>query len=91
MTAPYKTQAEIRGRVLLGPGPSMTHPRVVRALATPTVGHLDPQLLVLYVEEQQLLRETFQTRNDWTFSLSGTGTSGMEAALVNLIEPGDPI
>ena len=91
MTGPHKTEEDIRARVLLGPGPSMTHPRVMRALTTPTVGHLDPQLLALYVEEQQLLRETFQTRNAWTFSLSGTGTSGMEAALANLIEPGDAV
>src|SRR5512139_3199179 len=91
MTAPYKTEPDIKARILLGPGPSMTHPRVVRALGTPTVGHLDPQLLSLYVEEQQLLRETFQTRNSWTFALSGTGTSGMESALVNLIEPGDKV
>lgn len=76
-------------RVLLGPGPSMTHPRVMRALSAPTVGHLDPELLALYAEEQDLLRTVFQTKNEWTFSLSGTGTSGMEAALVNLIEPGD--
>src|ERR1041385_3416595 len=76
-------------RVLLGPGPSMTHPRVIRALSAPTVGHLDPELLALYAEEQDLLRTVFETRNEWTFALSGTGTSGMEAALVNLVEPGD--
>jgi len=78
-------------RILLGPGPSMTHPRVTRALSAPTVGHLDPQLLALYAEEQDLLRQVFQTKNEWTFALSGTGTSGMEAALVNLIEPGDDV
>src|SRR5919198_4174572 len=78
-------------RVLLGPGPSMTHPRVIRALSAPTVGHLDPELLALYVEEQDLLRTVFQTQNEWTFALSGTGTSGMEAALVNLVEPGDDV
>jgi len=78
-------------RVLLGPGPSMTHPRVMRALSAPTVGHLDPELLSLYVEEQELLRTLFQTKNEWTFALSGTGTSGMEAALVNLVEPGDEV
>jgi len=78
-------------RVLLGPGPSMTHPRVIRALSAPTVGHLDPELLALYAEEQDLLRQVFQTKNEWTFALSGTGTSGMEAALVNLIEPGDEV
>jgi len=69
----------------------MTHPRVLRALSAPTVGHLDPELLALYAEEQDLLRAVFQTKNEWTFALSGTGTSGMEAALVNLVEPGDEV
>jgi alanine-glyoxylate transaminase/serine-glyoxylate transaminase/serine-pyruvate transaminase len=69
----------------------MAHPRVMRALSAPTVGHLDPQLLALYAEEQDLLRTVFQTKNEWTFALSGTGTSGMEAALVNLVEPGDEV
>ena len=78
-------------RILLGPGPSMPHPRVIRALSAPTIGYLDPEMLALYSEEQELLRQIFQTKNEWTFSLSGTGTSGMEAALVNLIEPGDEV
>ncbi len=78
-------------RILLGPGPSMTSPRVMRAMQTPTVGHLDSQLLKIYAEEQELLRRVFQTKNEWTFALSGTGTSGMEAALANLIEPGDAV
>ena len=78
-------------RILLGPGPSMTDPRVLRAMAFPPIGHLDPYLLKLYEEEQELLRIIFQTKNDWTFVLSGTGTAGMEAALANLLEPGDAI
>ena len=78
-------------RILLGPGPGMAAPRVVRAMATPPVGHLDPDLLKIYTEEQELLRYVFQTKNEWTFALSGTGTSGMEAALTNLIEPGDNV
>jgi len=78
-------------RILLGPGPGMAAPRVVRAMATPPVGHLDPDLLKIYAEEQELLRYVFQTQNEWTFALSGTGTSGMEAALTNLIEPGDDV
>jgi len=85
------TKFDPSARILLGPGPSMTHPRIIRALSAPTVGHLDPELLALYAEEQELLRQVFQTKNEWTFALSGTGTSGMEAALVNLIEPGDEI
>src|SRR3990172_8685640 len=60
-------------------------------MSYPTVGHLDPQLLSLYGEEQELLRSLFGTRNEWTFALSGTGTSGMESALANLLEPGDPV
>jgi alanine-glyoxylate transaminase/serine-glyoxylate transaminase/serine-pyruvate transaminase len=78
-------------RILLGPGPSMTHPRVLKALAAPAIGHLDPELLRLYSEEQDLLRRVFQTQNEWTFALSGTGTSGMEAAIANLIEQGDSV
>jgi alanine-glyoxylate transaminase/serine-glyoxylate transaminase/serine-pyruvate transaminase len=78
-------------RILLGPGPGMAAPRVIRAMATPPVGHLDPDLLQIYAEEQDLLRYVFQTENEWTFALSGTGTSGMEAALGNLIEPGDAV
>ncbi len=78
-------------RLLLGPGPSMVHPRVLRAMVAPPLGHLDPHLLRLYQEEQALLRYVFQTQNEWTFALSGTGTSGMEAALANLIEPGDAV
>jgi len=89
MTA--RSELDITARILLGPGPSMTHPRVARAMSAPTVGHLDPQLLSLYIEEQRLLREAFQTSSEWTFALSGTGTSGMEAALVNLIEPGEAV
>lgn len=76
-------------RVLLGPGPGMPHPRVLRAMTAPTLGHLDPELLRIFSEEQDLLRYVFQTRNEWTFALSGTGTSGMEAAVANLVEPGD--
>lgn len=91
MNAPRFPELNPTARILLGPGPSMTHPRVSRALIAPTIGHLDPQLLNLYAEEQKLLRYVFQTKNEWTFALSGTGTSGMEAALANLIEPGDAV
>lgn len=89
MTAPSFADLNPPSRILLGPGPGMTHPRVLRALSAPTIGHLDPALLKIYGEEQELLRYLFQTKNEWTFALSGTGTSGMEAALTNLIEPGD--
>ncbi len=91
MSLPTFPDLNPSSRILLGPGPGMTHPRVMRALTAPTLGHLDPELLKIYEEEQALLRHVFQTRNEWTFALSGTGTSGMEAALTNLIEPGDAV
>lgn len=78
-------------RVLLGPGPSIVSPRVLRAMATPLLGHLDPEYLVLMDELQQLLRQVFQTENELTLAISGTGTAGMEAALCNFIEPGDRV
>jgi alanine-glyoxylate transaminase / serine-glyoxylate transaminase / serine-pyruvate transaminase len=78
-------------RILLGPGPSMVHPRVYHALAMPTLGHLDPEFLAIMNEVQELLRHVFQTRNRLTIPISGTGSAGMEAALCNLIEPGDPV
>jgi alanine-glyoxylate transaminase/serine-glyoxylate transaminase/serine-pyruvate transaminase len=79
------------GRILLGPGPSMVHPRVYEALGKRLDGHLDPEFLQIMNETQEMLREVFATRNRLTLSISGTGSAGMEAALVNLIEPGDEV
>lgn len=76
-------------RVLLGPGPSDVSARVLSALAAPTVGHLDPEYLVIMDETRQLLRQVFQTNNEMTLAISGTGSAGMEACVCNLIEPGD--
>ncbi|MFZ1504363.1 MAG: alanine--glyoxylate aminotransferase family protein [Nitrospira sp.] len=76
-------------RLLMGPGPSMVHPRVLQALAQPLLGHLDPVFLGLMNEIQALLRATFHTHNEFTIALSGTGSAGMEAVIANLIEPGD--
>lgn len=76
-------------RLLLGPGPSMVHPRVLRVMATPLVGHLDPDFLIILAEVRDLLRFLFQTQNELTLAIPGTGTAGMEAALSNLITPGD--
>ncbi|HJW90840.1 MAG TPA: alanine--glyoxylate aminotransferase family protein [Anaerolineales bacterium] len=78
-------------RTLLGPGPSMVSPRVLRSLATPLVGHLDPEFLKLMEEVQHMLRFVFQTQNELTVPISGTGSAGMEAALCNFIEPGDRV
>lgn len=88
MTAP--TQAlEPPSRVLLGPGPSNVHPRVLRAMSTPLIGHLDPAFLRIMDETKRLLQFVFQTRNALTIPISGTGSAGMETCLVNLLEPGD--
>lgn len=76
-------------RLLMGPGPSMVHPRVLHALSLPLLGHLDPVFLGLMNEIQTLLRATFRTQNEFTIALSGTGSAGMEAVIANLIEPGD--
>lgn len=86
----YKDLA-ISPRILLGPGPSMVAPRVLNALSYPLVGHLDPQFLALMKEVQQLLRYVYQTENELTVPISGTGSAGMEAALCNFIEPGDNV
>ncbi|MGQ0635186.1 MAG: pyridoxal-phosphate-dependent aminotransferase family protein [Planctomycetaceae bacterium] len=76
-------------RILMGPGPSDVHPRVLAALGAPTVGHLDPYFLEVMSETQAMLRSVFRTANELTLAVSGTGSAGMEACVVNLIEPGD--
>ena len=78
-------------RTLLGPGPSTADPAVLRAMAAPLVGHLDPSFLILMDRTQSLLRQVFQTANLFTLAVPGTGSAGMEAALGNLIEPGDAV
>lgn len=88
MTKNYK-QLNPSTRVLLGPGPSNVHPRVLKAMSTPLVGHLDPDFLEVMNETMELLRYVFQTRNELTIPMSGTGSAGMETLFVNLLEPGD--
>jgi len=78
-------------RLLLGPGPSMVHPRVLRALSTPLLGHLDPVFLSIMDDIQALLRVVFQTKNHFTIAIAGTGSAGMEASIVNIVEPGDAV
>jgi alanine-glyoxylate transaminase/serine-glyoxylate transaminase/serine-pyruvate transaminase len=69
----------------------MVHPRVLRAMSTPLLGHLDPKFLEIMNEVQGQLRAVFRTQNAFTIAVSGTGSAGMEAALVNVIEPGDTV
>lgn len=78
-------------RLLLGPGPSAVHPRVLRTMSTALVGYMDPEWLSLMDEEQDLLRSVFRTKNELTFPISGTGSAGMEAAFCNFTEPGDTV
>jgi alanine-glyoxylate transaminase/serine-glyoxylate transaminase/serine-pyruvate transaminase len=86
---PIPGQLNPSPRILLGPGPSDVHPRVLNAMATPLLGHLDPQFLEIMNETQEMLRGVFTTKNQLTFPVSGTGSAGMETCVVNLIEPGD--
>lgn len=78
-------------RLLLGPGPSTVHPRVLRAMAHPLVGHLDPQFIALMNEVQEMLRAVYQTENQLTVPVSGTGSAAMEASLCNFVEAGDSV
>lgn len=81
LTPPY--------RLLMGAGPSNVHPRVLQAMTTSLLGHLDPNFLAVMDDVRSMLRYTFQTENPVTLPISGTGTAGMEASMVNIIEPGD--
>ena len=76
-------------RVLMGPGPSDVPERVLKALSRPTIGHLDPEFLEVLDQTQSMLREVFGTKNELTLPISATGSAGMEACFVNLLEPGD--
>ncbi|MDE3087685.1 MAG: alanine--glyoxylate aminotransferase family protein [Acidobacteriota bacterium] len=76
-------------RLLMGPGPSNPYPEVSAALARPMLGHLDPEFLALLDETCERLRRVFATGNRLTLPVSGTGSAGMEAALVNVVHPGD--
>jgi alanine-glyoxylate transaminase/serine-glyoxylate transaminase/serine-pyruvate transaminase len=78
-------------RLLLGPGPSNVHPRVLQAMAQPLYGHLDPVFLTILDDVQARLRGLFGTANAMTLPLSGTGSAGMEACLCNLLERGDDV
>ena len=78
-------------RLLLGPGPSLVHPLVLRSMATPLVGHLDPYFLEIMGRTQDLLRYVFETENRLTVPISGTGSAAMEAAIANVVEPGDTV
>ena len=76
-------------RLLLGPGPSNPYPEATAAFTRPLLGHMDPEFLALMDETMARLRTVFRTSNELTLPISGTGSAGMEACFVNLLEPGD--
>ena len=78
-------------RILMGPGPSMADPRVLRAMSTPLLGQFDPDFTAVMQEVMQLGRLVFQTGNPFTFPVSGTGRAGLEAAIASFVEPGDRV
>lgn len=78
-------------RILMGPGPSTVPTRVLRAMSSPTLGHLDPEYIAIMDECCAMLREVFQTSNALTFPVSATGMAGMEAIASNLVEQGDEV
>jgi len=78
-------------RILMGPGPSDAHPRVLKAMSTPLIGHLDPEFVTIMDEVKTMVQDTFMTKNNMTFVVSAPGSAGMETCLVNLLEPGDEV
>lgn len=78
-------------RTLMGPGPSDVHPRILSAMARPTIGHLDPVFVGMMDEVKTLLQYAFQTKNQLTIPVSAPGSAGMETCFVNLVEPGDKV
>lgn len=86
-----RSSSKMKSKLLMGPGPSNVSSRVYDALATPIIGHLDPEFLDMMDETTQMLRDVFRTTNKLTIPVSGTGSSGMEAGFVNVLEPGDKV
>lgn len=78
-------------RTLMGPGPSDVHPRILSALARPTIGHLDPEFVTMMNEVKSMLQYAFQTKNELTIPVSAPGSAGMETCFVNLVEAGDKV
>ena len=91
MTSAYMHELQPPQKVLLGPGPSSVHPRVLQALALPVMGHLDPAFFQVMDDVCEMLRQVFHTKNVMTVPISSTGTGAMETACANIIEPGDTV
>jgi alanine-glyoxylate transaminase/serine-glyoxylate transaminase/serine-pyruvate transaminase len=82
---------DVPPRLLLGPGPSNAHPRVLQAVGMRQLSHLDPAFITIMNETQELLRYTWQTDNELTLAISGTGSAAMETAVANVVTPGDVV
>lgn len=91
MTSSYMTELQPPQKVLLGPGPSTVHPRVLAAMATPVMGHLDPAFFQVMDDVCEMLRQVYHTNNKMTVPISSTGTGAMETACANVIERGDGV
>ena len=91
MTSSYMNELQPPQKVLLGPGPSSIHPRVLQALSLPVMGHLDPAFFQVMDDVCDMLRMVFHTENSMTVPISSTGTGAMETACANIIEPGDSV
>jgi len=89
LTSSYMNELQPPQKVLLGPGPSTVHPRVLQALSLPVMGHLDPAFFQVMDDVCEMLRMVFHTTNSMTVPISSTGTGAMETACANIIEPGD--
>lgn len=82
---------EVPCRLLLGPGPSNSHPDVLRAMGSSALGYLDPAFMQVLKDIQALLRYVWQTNNETTLCISGTGSAAMEACVANVVEKGDVV
>ena len=91
MTSAYMNELQPPQKILLGPGPSSVHPRVLQALSLPVMGHLDPVFFQVMDDVCDMLRMVFRTKNTMTVPISSTGTGAMETACANIIEPGDTV
>ena len=91
MTSSYMNEMQPPQKVLLGPGPSTVHPRVLQAMSMPVIGHLDPTFFQVMDDVCDMLRQVFHTNNNMTLPISSTGTGAMETACANIIEPGDSV
>ncbi len=81
----------VKETLLMGPGPSCVPPQVYDAIQRPTIGHLDPDFIVIMDEIKSMLKQVMATENKLTAPMSGTGSAGMETCFVNLVEPGDKV